>query len=78
MGANAATKLLQVLDNLFKILGVELMNASQAIYFRAPLKTSPVLDELLTEFRKFVPISEEDEYMHPRMEASKKFIENLV
>ncbi len=78
MGANAATKLLYVVDNISKILGIELMNASQAMYFRAPLKTSPVLEEILTGFRKFVPISDEDVYMHPRMEASKKFVENLL
>lgn len=77
MGANAASKLLQVLDNLSKILGIELMNASQAISFRKPLKTSPQLEQLLDEYRKFVPVSDEDEYMHPRMEASKKFVENL-
>lgn len=78
MGANAATKLLQVLDNLFKILGIELMNASQAMYFRAPMKTSLILEEVLTEFRKHVPTSEEDVYMHPRMEASKFFVENKL
>jgi histidine ammonia-lyase len=78
MGANAATKLLLVLDNLTKILGIELMNASQAMSFRSPLKSSPALESLLTEYRKVVPVSDEDEYMHPRMEASKIFIENLT
>jgi len=78
MGANAATKLLQVLDNLSKILGIELMNASQAISFRAPLKTSPKLEELLKAYRKIVPVSDEDEYMHPRMEASKQFVDRFV
>jgi histidine ammonia-lyase len=31
MGANAATKTLRVLDNLERILAIELLNASQAI-----------------------------------------------
>ena len=78
MGANAATKLLQVLDNLTKILGIELLNASQAMSFRSPLQSSPALESLLTEYRKVVPVSDEDEYMHPRMEASKIFVENLA
>jgi histidine ammonia-lyase len=78
MGANAATKLLQVIDNLSKILGIELMNASQAISFRAPLKTSPQLETILAQFREKVPVSNEDEYMHPRMEASKKFVESML
>jgi histidine ammonia-lyase len=54
------------------------MNASQAMSFRSPLKSSPALESLLTEYRKVVPVSDEDEYMHPRMEASKIFIENLT
>ena len=76
MGANAATKLYLVVENLAKILGIELMNASQAIEFRRPLKTSPPLEQLLANFRQVVPFTQEDEYMHPRMLASKTFIEN--
>ncbi len=74
MGANAATKLYQVVENLTKILGVELMNASQALEFRRPLKTSPTLEKLLAAYRQEVPFTHEDEYMHPRMLASKNFI----
>jgi histidine ammonia-lyase len=74
MGANAATKLYQVVENLTKILGVELMNASQALEFRRPLKTSPTLEKLLAAYRQEVPFTHEDQYMHPRMLASKNFI----
>lgn len=77
MGANAATKLYRVVDNLAKILGIELMNASQAMKFREPLKSSPILEKLVNDFRQVVPFSEEDVYMHPRMEASKKFVEGI-
>lgn len=41
MGANAATKLHKILDNLEIILGIELLNAAQALEFRRPLKSSP-------------------------------------
>jgi histidine ammonia-lyase len=34
MGANGATKALRVMDNLERILAIELMNASQAIEYR--------------------------------------------
>jgi histidine ammonia-lyase len=78
MGANAATKLYQVVENLAKILGIELMNASQAIEFRRPLNTSPQLEELLANYRQVVPFTHEDEYMHPRMVASKLFVENQM
>lgn len=76
MGANSATKLYDVVENLGKILGIELMNASQAIEFRRPLKTSPILEEFLKNYRQGVPFTKEDEYMHPRMMASKKFVES--
>lgn len=78
MGANSATKLYQVVENLAKILGIEMMNASQAIEFRRPLKTSPILEELIAQFRKEVPFTYEDEYMHPRMMASKAFVEQKI
>ena len=40
MGANAATKLYRIMDNLEHILAIELMNAAQGIDFRRPAKTS--------------------------------------
>jgi histidine ammonia-lyase len=36
------------------------MHASQALYFRAPEKTVPELDNWLEQFRKIVPVIEED------------------
>jgi histidine ammonia-lyase len=36
--ANGATKALRVMDNLERILAIELMNASQAIEYRRPLQ----------------------------------------
>lgn len=76
MGANAATKLHQVVENVFQILGIELMNASQAIEFRRPLKSSAKLEQVLSAFRKHVPLTEDDTYMHPRMVASKHFVKD--
>ena len=47
MGANAATKCLQIVNNLERILAIELMNASQALSFRNPLQnTIAFLDSL--------------------------------
>jgi histidine ammonia-lyase len=74
MGANAATKLFLVVENVFQILGIELMNASQALAFRAPIKSSQKLEQLVAEYRKNVPLTEDDTYMHPRMTASKYFV----
>ena len=74
MGANAATKLYRVVTNVEQILGIELMNASQAIEFRRPMKTSPILEQLLQEYRQIVPFADDDEYMHPKMMKSQQFV----
>ena len=40
MGANGATRLLRVAENLEKILAIELFTAIQALEFRRPLRSS--------------------------------------
>jgi histidine ammonia-lyase len=74
MGANAATKLYRVIENVYQILGIELMNASQAIEFRRPGRSSVVLERLLDNYRQHVPLTTDDAYMHPRMVESKIFV----
>lgn len=79
MGANAATKAFKVVENLEKILGIELMNAAQAIDFRRPAKSSPALERLLEAYREVVPFVEDDEYLSPLMQRSAMFVrENVV
>lgn len=76
MGANAATKLFRVVENVQMIIGVELMNASQAIHFRRPQKSSSILESVLEKYVNLVPFMENDEYIHPKMIKSKNFIKN--
>jgi len=77
MGANAATKTHRVIKNVEKIIGIELLNAAQAITFRRPLKTSSLLENLLSEYRKKVDFVTEDRYLHPEIEKSIHFIINI-
>lgn len=74
MGANAATKLLPIIDNLERIFGIELLNAAQAVEFRRPLKSSSTLEELLQAFRKGIPRVEEDVVMYKQIEAARDFV----
>ncbi|MEM6263157.1 MAG: histidine ammonia-lyase [Bacteroidota bacterium] len=74
MGANAATKCLRVLENLEKVLGIELMNAAQALAFRSPLTTSPALEPILSAFREQVPFAESDRLFHDDMQVARTFI----
>ena len=79
MGSNAATKLVRVVDNAETVLAIELFNAAQAMEFRRPAKTSPLLERVLKHFRKEGPFITDDAYMHPFIEKSIEFIrkENL-
>lgn len=76
MGANAATKLVRVVDNVETVLGIELFNAAQALEFRRPLKSSPKIENLHTEYRKVVPFIDNDRFMSPLIAASVRFIRN--
>lgn len=77
MGANAATKCFLVVNNVEKILAIELFNAAQAFEFRRPLKSSPFIEEFVASFRQVVPFVENDRYMHELMVKSQEFLQNL-
>ncbi|MBP9103839.1 MAG: histidine ammonia-lyase [Chitinophagaceae bacterium] len=60
MGSISGRKLNRVLDNLEYIMAIELLSAAQAIEFRKPLKSSPMLEFAHDYVRKFVGFAEED------------------
>ena len=74
MGSNAATKLVRVVDNTETVLAIELFNAAQAMEFRRPSKTSPLIEKVIKHYRKLVPFISNDSYMHPYIEKSIEFI----
>jgi histidine ammonia-lyase len=76
MGANSATKAYKVIQNVESILAIELLNAAQALDFRRPEKSSPVIESLHSEYRSVVPFVAEDRVMHDIMDASLKFMSN--
>ncbi len=73
MGANAATKLKRVVDNLEKVVGVEWLTACQALHFRK-YHTSTRIKAKIEDFREVVPFVSEDTFMQPLMEQARKFI----
>ena len=74
MGVNAVTKLYKVVNNCEQVKGVELFNAAQSLASRRPLKSSPQLEAIVSDFRKEVPFIDTDVVMYPYMHASKDFI----
>ena len=77
MGANAATQAYTLVKNVERVIAIELMNASQALEFRRPLKTSPLLESFLEQYRKVVPFIKADEVLHDSIEASIQFLKDV-
>lgn len=74
MGANGATKLVKITENIKTVLAIELFAASQALEFRKPLKSSDYIEEFVAGFRKYVPFVENDILMHDAIANSIQFI----
>jgi histidine ammonia-lyase len=77
MGANGATKALRVMDNLERILAIELLNASQAIAYREPLKSSEFIEMFLNSYREVVPLVKEDRILHYDIEKTVSFLNSF-
>ena len=76
MGSNAATKLYRVVCNTERVLAIELFNAAQAIEFRRPARTSPLLEGLVADYRRHVPFIDNDTVMYPYIAASIRFLQD--
>jgi len=77
MGANAATKCFKIVKNLEQILAIEWMTAAQAIDFRKPLKTSPLLEKMLSIYRETVSFLETDWYLHEDIKNTVIFLDGV-
>lgn len=76
MGANAATKLLRIVNNVEKILAIELLSSAQALDFRRPAKSSTVVEKLHSAFRKVISFNEVDRVLHDDMMEAISFLQN--
>jgi histidine ammonia-lyase len=74
MGANAATKCLRVVENLERILAIELLTASQALELRLPEKSSVKIENLVSKYRELVSFNEADRLLANDIKASIGFI----
>lgn len=65
MGSISGRKFNQVLDNVEKILGIELLCAAQAFDFRKPLNSSKVLEACHDLVRERIEFADEDRLFYP-------------
>ena len=76
MGANAATKCFRVIDNVEKVLAIELVTAVQAMEYRRPLKSSVVIDDMIAAFREKVSFNDADRFLHDDMLKAVAFMKS--
>jgi histidine ammonia-lyase len=76
MGANAATKCYRLINNVEKVLAIELLTAAQALEFRRPLKSSSIIENFVGEFRKKLSFNEKDRILHDDMINAIHFIQH--
>jgi len=69
MGMTGALKLRQVVENVERIVAIELMCAAQALEFRRPLHTSAKLEDVLFAVRSIVLRLEQDRVLAPDIES---------
>ena len=74
MGANGATRLLRVAENLERILAIELFTAIQALEFRRPLRSSEYIENVVSSYRKSVHFITNDKVMYDDIARSIEFV----
>ncbi|WP_019220356.1 histidine ammonia-lyase [Bartonella senegalensis] len=63
MACHGARRLLVMSENLFTIIGIETLVAAQGIEYRAPLKTSSLLQSVMEYLRKNIDTLKGDRYL---------------
>jgi histidine ammonia-lyase len=69
MGMTGALKLRNIVENVERIVGIELMCAAQAVEFRRPLRSSPKLEQVHESVRTVVPRLEQDRVLATDIDA---------
>lgn len=78
MAANAGTKLYRIVDNLKRLLAIELTVSAQALSFRAPLRSSDFVMNLIKRLRERIDVLEEDRLLHNDLVQAEAFVNELL
>ncbi len=74
MGANAAVKCLRVVENAEKVLGIELLLATQALEYRRPLRSSEKIEAIVSAYREQISFNDADRVLTDDMHKSVEFL----
>ena len=76
MGANAATKLYEVIENTERILAIEMLIATQGLAFRNK-RSSDFIESILDVYRSEIEFLDQDRLLHNDIESSISFLKNI-
>lgn len=76
MGWSAARKLRKSMDNLARIIAIELVTSARAIEFRAGLQPSPAATNVINALRAVVPGVGPDRWLSPELEAATALVQS--
>lgn len=76
MGSISARKALKIVENLEKILAIELLTASQGFEFRKPMKSGLLIDLCHEHIRTQIAFSENDKIFSDDINKALKIIQN--
>jgi histidine ammonia-lyase len=65
MATHGARRLLAMAENVVNVIAIELLAAAQGCDFHAPLRSSPILEEVRAALRAKVPHLEDDRFLAP-------------
>jgi histidine ammonia-lyase len=70
MAAHGARRLIEMVENGFSIVGIELLAAAQGCDFHRPLASSRPLEAVRDLLRREVPHLDDDRYCHPDLQKA--------
>lgn len=77
MGGNAATKVYKIVENVERILAIELLSAAQALAFRKPMKSSPFIEKFIERYRTYVPFIGNDKILYTEINKTVEFLRTV-
>lgn len=78
MGSISGRKLLQVADNIDKILSIELICACQAMDYLRPLKSTPIIEAIHAKVRTLITHVEDDQPMQEILHHAESLVKSGV
>lgn len=74
MGWSAGLKLRRAIDNLRRVLAIELVAAARGVELRRPLRPGPATGAVIAELRRHVPGPGADRWLSPELEAADQLV----